>query len=164
MLGVLVVAAGAALVALPAIVLGLLLLDYLGFLLLPRSFFMLIKGSKPASVTVPGSADPDKGHGPIHRNAAKPDSLLTKAHEGVTTLWENFLLGHKTSPTTNCLGHRKPGDKGPDGKPAKAGPFTWMSYGDVKTAADKFRAGLLALDLAPLGKEEDGRRLRPLAM
>ncbi|CAE8732463.1 unnamed protein product [Polarella glacialis] len=99
------------------------------------------------SIEVPGTEDPVRGWGPIHRTVDGQEPAygifdeVTK--QTVTTCYENFQITRNKFANRPFLGYRP---KGADGV---AQPYVWSTYEEVGKRADLFGSGLIALDLCP---------------
>eukprot|EP00639_Heterosigma_akashiwo_P007613 CAMPEP_0194591750 /NCGR_PEP_ID=MMETSP0292-20121207/22285_1 /TAXON_ID=39354 /ORGANISM="Heterosigma akashiwo, Strain CCMP2393" /LENGTH=771 /DNA_ID=CAMNT_0039449951 /DNA_START=50 /DNA_END=2365 /DNA_ORIENTATION=- len=115
----------------------------LDFYLFKKRLFRRRRLQQKFSVEVPGSAEP--GFGPIHRNAAHPEGLVTAVPgaPAVATLFHNFQHAVKAFPRQPCLGFR------PAGADGRAGPFQWHSFTKADAMARAFGSGLLAEGLLP---------------
>mmetsp|Transcript_16150 Transcript_16150/g.34928 ORF Transcript_16150/g.34928 Transcript_16150/m.34928 type:complete len:681 (+) Transcript_16150:140-2182(+) len=98
------------------------------------------------SVEVPGTEDPEKGWGAIHRGVDKDPPMLglrcPKTGALAMTSWENFCLSRAKFGKDPFLGHRPI-------KGGVAGDYVWQSYEEVGKLAEAFGAGCVNLALAP---------------
>lgn len=76
---------------------------------------------KKQTVVVEGSGDWGSG---IHRNSQHLDELVGIVDPKVTTLWENFMQGHKISANKPCYGCRKVEN-------GVAGEYTFLTYDEI---------------------------------
>eukprot|EP00449_Zooxanthella_nutricula_P019160 CAMPEP_0198540486 /NCGR_PEP_ID=MMETSP1462-20131121/53224_1 /TAXON_ID=1333877 /ORGANISM="Brandtodinium nutriculum, Strain RCC3387" /LENGTH=682 /DNA_ID=CAMNT_0044270595 /DNA_START=54 /DNA_END=2102 /DNA_ORIENTATION=- len=99
------------------------------------------------SLEVPGSEDPDRGWGPIHRGVDTMAPMLGMRDQQtgilVTTSWENFCLAREKFPKEPFLGHRP---IKPDGT---AGEYVWSTFEDVGKRCEAFGSGLINMNLCP---------------
>jgi len=105
------------------------------------------------SMEVPGSEDPDRGWGPIHRGIDQmATSLAIRDQETgmmVKTSWENFVLARMKYPKEPFLGHR------PIGSDGVAGDYIWSTFEEVGRQAEAFGAGLVHFGLCPLTNDAE---------
>lgn len=110
------------------------------------------------SVAVPGTEDPEKGWGPIHRCTDGQEPTLgiydEVTHEMVTTAYENFQASRHRHSNRPFLGYR------PIAKDGTAGPYVWSTYEQIGQRADNFASGLINLGLCPPRPEDKELRGR----
>jgi len=92
------------------------------------------------STELPGTRRP--GETGIYRNAKFTNELVVFANPQITTLYENFMWGLKTSRDNPCIGHR-PLIPGVRDQPARRGPYVWQTYKQVEQRITNFGSGLL---------------------
>mmetsp|Transcript_16392 Transcript_16392/g.30871 ORF Transcript_16392/g.30871 Transcript_16392/m.30871 type:complete len:680 (-) Transcript_16392:164-2203(-) len=96
---------------------------------------------------VPGTEDPSKGWGPIHRSCDGQEPSVgiydEDTGEQVKTSYENFQLSRQKHANKPCLGYR------PIAADGSAGPYVWSTYEQIGKRADNFGSGLVNLDLCP---------------
>jgi len=89
-------------------------------------------------VALPNSKEP--GYSSVYRNARAVDGIMPYETPEVTTLFESFERSSKTSPKSDCLGHRE------YDKVTKVwGPYVWQSFETVQERRNNFGSGLLGL-------------------
>lgn len=66
--------------------------------------------------------------------------------EDAKTMYELFRRGAKLSTSGECLGYRQP--QTTNGKKS-AGPYKWISYGDVIRRSEQLARGFLSKGLVP---------------
>ncbi|PRP86830.1 fatty acyl-CoA synthetase [Planoprotostelium fungivorum] len=81
------------------------------------------------------------------RRAIAYKELLTTFDDNILNLWDSFESSVKKNPQANCLGYRPRTDAG-------VGPYTFISYSDVKDRVVRLASGLSSIGLqedAPIG-------------